>query len=223
MDSKGSHGDLSSTTESHSSARLFPEHVSLYLQDEIRHQAIYGPYDSKPFGDITHTSPFITHTKQDSDKRRVIIDLSWPVGASVNHFTDSNLYMGTAFKLTYPSVDNFTDRLRRLGKGALMFKIDLSRAFRQLKVDPADFPLFCLHWNDAYYVDGSYAFGHRTGAMGCTRLSDFLRYLHSKDGFYLMSYIDDLLGRKLEIRHNKALIPYTTCYGSWIYPLVRVN
>ena len=27
----------------------------------------------------------------------------------MNHFTDSNLYMGTAFKLTYPSIDNFTD------------------------------------------------------------------------------------------------------------------
>ena len=36
-----------------------------------------------------------------------------------------------------------------------MLKIDFSRAFRQLKVDPADFLLFCLHWKDAYYVDGS--------------------------------------------------------------------
>ena len=53
MDFKGNHGDLSSTTESHSSARLFPEHVSVYLQDEIQHQAIYGPYHSKPFGDIS--------------------------------------------------------------------------------------------------------------------------------------------------------------------------
>ena len=157
MDFKGSHGDLISATESQASAWLFPEHVSTYLQDEIQHKAIYCPFDSKLFGEATHVYPFITRTKQDSHKRRVIIDLSWPVGASVNHFMNSNLCMGTALKLSYPSIDNFTDRLRRLEKGSLMLKIDLSWAFHQLKVDPADFPLL----------------GHRTGAMGCTRLSDF--------------------------------------------------
>ena len=75
-----------------------------------------------------------------------------------------------------------------------MHKINLSRAFRQLKVDPADYPLLCLLWQGEYYVDGSYAFGHRTGAMGCSRLTDLLRYVHAKQGYYLMSYIDDLLG-----------------------------
>ena len=194
MDFKGTYGDLTSTVHSHSSARQYPEHVKAYLQDEIHHGAIFGPFQSEPFGQDTHVSPFITPTKQDSRKRRVIIDLSWPPGASVNGFTDGNEYMGTAFKLAYPSVDTFINRLRQLGKGALMHKIDLSRAFRQLKVDPADYPLLCLYWDGAYFVDGSYTFGHRTGAMGCTRLSNFLQYLHRKEGFYLMSYIDDLLG-----------------------------
>ena len=197
LDFKGTHEDLISCSDSHPSALQFPDHVTAYLQDEIQHQAIFGPFKNKPFGEITHISPFITRNKQDSDKRRVIIDLSWPIGASVNCRTDSNEYMGTAFKLCYPSVDTFTDRLRQLGRGALMHKIDLSRAFRQLKVDPADYPLLCLLWQDEYYVDGSYAFGHRTGAMGCSRLTDFLRYLHAKQGYYLMSYIDDLLGAEV--------------------------
>ena len=204
MDFKGSHGDLISASDSHPSALQFPEHVTAYLTDEMDHQAIYGPFKNKPFGGITHISPFITHQKQDSNKRRVIIDLSWPNGASVNHYTHSNEYMGTAFKLCYPSVDTFTDRLRKLGRGALMHKIDLSRAFRQLKVDPADYPLLCLFWQGNYYVDGSYAFGHRTGAMGCSRLTDFLRYVHSKQGYYLMSYIDDLLGAEVGDKAQKS-------------------
>ena len=29
-----------------------------------------------------------------------------------------------------------------------MLKIDLSRAFRQLKVDPEDYPLLCLEWQE---------------------------------------------------------------------------
>ena len=113
MDFKGTSGDLTSTIHSHAFARQYPEHVKTYLQDEIHHGAMFGPFSSPPFGQDTHVSPFITRTKQDSEKRRVIIDHSWPPGASVNGFTDSNEYMGTAFKLTYPSVDNFTDRLRQ--------------------------------------------------------------------------------------------------------------
>ena len=166
----------------------------------MQHQAIYGPYKNKPFGVTTHISPFFTRTKQDSHKHRVIIDLCWSNGASVNHYTDSNEYMGTAFKLCYPSVDNFTDRLRKLSRGALMHKSDLSHAFRQLKVDPAYYPLLCLQWIEEYCIDtferSLYTFDHRTEAMGCSRLTDFLRYVHLKHGYYLMSYIDDLLGSK---------------------------
>ena len=127
----------------------------------------------------------------------MIIDLSWPENISVNCFTSGIEYVGTAYKLHYPSIDSFTERLIQLGKGALIHKIDLSRAFRQLKVDPCDYPLLCLEWQNQYYVDASYAFGHRTGSMGCSRLSDFLRYLHEKQGFYIMSYIDDLLWAEL--------------------------
>ena len=168
MDFKGNSTDLENATVSHSSALQFSEHVTAYLQDELHHNAMYGPFDSKPFGEFTHVSPFITRHKPDSNKRRVIIDLSWPDKASVNHFTSSNCYLGTAFKLHYPSIDTYTDRLRKLGRGALMHKIDLSRAFRQLRVDPCDFPLLCLEWQDHYYVDASYAFGHRTGSMACS-------------------------------------------------------
>ena len=83
----------------HSSAQQHPSHVLAYLEDEIHHGAIHGPYKSKSFGEIMHVSPFITRNKQDNHKRRVIVDLSWPLQASVNHYTESNDYMGTAFKL----------------------------------------------------------------------------------------------------------------------------
>ena len=129
MDFKGELSDLKNATLSHKSALQFPEHVTAYLNDELDHKAIYGPFEHKPFGEETHISPFITRHKPDSSKRRVIIDLSWPENASVNHYTRANEYLDTAFKLNYPSIDSYTDRLKKLGKGALMHKIDLSRAF----------------------------------------------------------------------------------------------
>ena len=118
MDFKGGMSILKNAESSHVSALQFPEHVSMYLEDEIAHKAIYGPYTHKPFGNLTHISPFITRLKPDSQKRIIIIDLSWPENASINHFTSGTECVGTAFKLHYPSIDSFTQRLTELGKGS---------------------------------------------------------------------------------------------------------
>ena len=126
MDFKEEITDLKNATSSHSSVLQFPEHVPAYIEDELNHKAIYGPFQNKPFGQNTHISLFITCFKPDSEKRRVIIDMSWPENASFNHFTSGREYVGTAFKLKYPSIDLYTDRLRSLGRGALMHRIDLS-------------------------------------------------------------------------------------------------
>ena len=44
LDFKGTFGDLTSTIDSHSSARRYPDYVKAYLQDEIHHRAIFGPF-----------------------------------------------------------------------------------------------------------------------------------------------------------------------------------
>ena len=87
----GKENQLQQDVSAHTSAEKFPEHVDSYLKTELEHKAIYGPYNDPPYGKSTHTSPFITREKSDSNVRRVIIDLSWPEGHSVNQFTASNL------------------------------------------------------------------------------------------------------------------------------------
>ena len=136
----GSDENLSCDTSAHASAQKFPQHVLNCLQDECQHKAIRGPFSQKPFGNKTHIISF------HSEKRRVIVDLSWPMQSSVNDFTPGNEYFGAACKIQHPTVDDFTERLLYLGRGALMYKIDLARAFRQLKVDPLDYPRLCLKW-----------------------------------------------------------------------------
>ena len=106
MDFKGKRSDLKNATSSYNSALQFPEHVTAYLNDELEDKAIYGPFENKPFGEETHISTFFTRNKPDSTKRGVIIDLSWPENASVNHHTGANEYLGTTFKLNYPSIDS---------------------------------------------------------------------------------------------------------------------
>ena len=56
----------------------------------------------------------MTRDKSSSDHRRVIIDLSWPIGQSVNSGVDSDKYLDTEFVLTYPSIDNITDEVLKL-------------------------------------------------------------------------------------------------------------
>ena len=56
--------------------------VDQYFADEISHKAIIGPLTKSPFED-THYSPLLTRAKSDGGTR-VIVDLSWPLGAGVN-------------------------------------------------------------------------------------------------------------------------------------------
>ena len=158
---------LTSAKDNHTSAIQYPEHVETYIKTEQDHKAIFGPYEIPPYGDNTHVSPFMSRDKPDSENRRIIIDLSWPLEASVNHFTKANMYLNTMYKLQYPTADNITQILLRLGSEAVIYKIDLSCMFRQLRIDPYDYNLLALKWGSHYFADTFCPFGHRSGSMMC--------------------------------------------------------
>ena len=80
-----------------------------------------------------------------------MIDLSWPRDSSVNLGVDKNLYLATNFVLTFPTVDDITDALNRLGTGAHLYIVDVSRAFRHVKSDPFDYDLLGLKWCDVAF------------------------------------------------------------------------
>ena len=43
-------------------------------------------------------------------------------------------------------MDNITDEVLKLGKGCKIFKVDISRAFRHVPIDPGDLDLLGLYW-----------------------------------------------------------------------------
>ena len=73
----------------HSSANEFPADVDAYIEEECKFGALLGPFDVNPI-ENAHNSPFMTRNKPSLDRRRVIIDLSYPLGASVNSGIDKN-------------------------------------------------------------------------------------------------------------------------------------
>ena len=54
----------------------------------------------------------------------------------MNDGVEKYWYMGSEFRLTFPTLDDLTQRLVKLGKVAHIYKVDVTRAFRHLKVDP---------------------------------------------------------------------------------------
>ena len=116
--------DLNSTAHNHPSAIQFIEHVDQYIQEELSYQAIIGPLTEMAFK--IHISPFMTREKAGSDTRRTIIDLSWPKGASVNDGVLKDSYLGTDFKMHYPSVDTIIQQVITTGPAARIFKVDIS-------------------------------------------------------------------------------------------------
>ena len=136
----------------------------------------------------------MSREKNDSQNRRIIIDLSWPEEASINYFTLPNVYLGTVYQIRYPTADDITDHILSLECPVKLYKIDLSRVFRQLRIDPSDFNLLTLRWHNSYYADTFCPFGHRSGAMACTRVTDMFRYIMAQRKDVIFNYVDDLIG-----------------------------
>lgn len=83
-----------SITDNHTSATMHEKHIQKFIQTELEHQAIIGPFDSMPYTPWTRCSPMMTRPKKDSEFRRVIVDLSYPTGSDVNSAIYTTSYLG---------------------------------------------------------------------------------------------------------------------------------
>ena len=155
--------NLTSTYNNHTSALADIEHVRQYVEEERQHEAITDPFHTVPC--TLHLSPLMTRAKQGSDKKRTIIDLSWPPDCSVNAGVKKDVYLDTIYSLHYPSIDNITEALVKLGPGAQLYKIDISRTFRHLRVDPADIDLLGFQVDRHHYIDVSMPFEFCHGSL----------------------------------------------------------
>ena len=183
---------LGKNTKNHKSAPMFPEDVEAHIQEEIGFGAIVGPFSDPPFQEF-HVSPFMTREKPGGAHRRVIMDLSFPQGGAVNTNISKDSYLGTDFILTLPSIDHITNKIKQLGKGSLIYKVDISRAFHHIKIDPRDYFLLGLKHKN-YYLDTCLPFGYRNGSGIFHRLSDAIRFIMSNMGYNVINYIDDVIG-----------------------------
>jgi hypothetical protein len=114
--------------------------------------------------------------------------------------------LGISTELRYLSVDDLVKVVRDLGRGCLIYKIDLKAAFRQLPVDPGDIHCLGFTWDGHIYIDGVMAMGLRSAAYCCQRLTNSLAYIHGTKGYHLVNYLDDMAGGEVVHKAEAAFL-----------------
>ena len=202
-------GNLSRACHNHRGATDFPEHIERFLKREVEAASVMGPFKSSPFDIPTTVSPLNTVPKRDSANRRVIVDLSFPKCKpleSVNGGISRDCYLGDPIQLRYPSVDNLVNLVRCKGPGCCLFKCDLSRAYRQLPVDPGDLHYLGYKWNGELYIDATLTMGLRSAAFLCQRVTNAIAYIARNNGVSVSNYLDDFGGVEVKDSATEAFL-----------------
>ena len=100
---------------------------------------------------------------------------------------------GSDFDLKFPSIDNIVDRINCVKGEVRLAKVDVARAFRNLRVDPADALKLEIRWKGDYFLNGSAAFGWIHGSAAFQLLSDAIVFIMAQKGYHMFAYIDDYI------------------------------
>ena len=183
---QGPHRDIQSPNLPFAAAH--PQEVSDYLQKECVAGRMAGPFPRPPFFPF-HFSGLGVFPKQDGSWQ-VITHLSAPGGLSINDYIDAE-----SVTLSYTTVDHAVQITQQLGRGTLLAKINLKRAFRQCPVWPADWHLLGLHWQGEFYHDKCLPFGLHSSSLLCDTLASALEHVfrNQLNNPKIIHYLDDFL------------------------------
>jgi len=120
---------------------------------------------------------------------RLITDLSFPEGASVNDGIDPYLC-----SLQYTSVDRVARADQSLGKGALLAKLDIKSAYHLIPIHPDNRCLLGFEWQGAHLIDGMLPLGLRSAPIIFTAVANALEWIVRQQGVNdIDHYIDDFI------------------------------
>lgn len=180
---------LQSAQKNMQSAREHPQVIEEYLCNEVAQGCILGPYSPSMLPSV-HINRFgVIPKKHQPNKWRLITDLSFPEGHSINDAIDPALC-----SLSYISVDQAAMAAFRLGKGSLLAKADIKSAYRLIPVHPQDRKWLGMLWENRLYIDCMLPFGLRSAPKIFTAVADALEWcVHRRGVEFLFHYLDDFL------------------------------
>lgn len=140
---------LRSTQKNLQAALLNPQVVDDYLQSELSLHRISGPFQQAQCPVVQISRFGVIPKNHQPNKWRLIVDLSYPEGHSVNDSIPKALC-----SLSYITVDDAIDVIAQSGPNTLLAKVDIKSAFRLIPVHPADRHFLAMKWKDNIYIDG---------------------------------------------------------------------
>ena len=137
-----------------------------------------------------HVSPLgLVPKAHESNKWRLIVDLSRPTGCSDNDGISRDLW-----SLHYTSVDEAVGIIRKLGRETELVKLDIKDTYHIVPVHPVDYHLLGICWEENTYIDRALPFGLRSAPKLFNAVADFITWVLSCQGVkYQLHYLDDFL------------------------------
>ena len=119
-----------SALHNHLSASNFDSHVQAYIDTELSWNAIAGPFEYPPFSNDFVCSPLQTVPKRGSSTWRVVMDLSFPSGCSVNDGIpqDTYMYLANIISYNYPGLTGLSNSSLRERSSLSCFQEKLAQS-----------------------------------------------------------------------------------------------
>ena len=180
---------MKSPARNHPSASANKSLVSEYIKSEVKLGQLVGPIPES-LTPLVKVSPIgLIPKPHQVNKWRMIVDLSHPRNHSVNAGISEELA-----SITYAHVDEAVECIQALGAGAVLTKMDLDSAYRQIPVHPEDHKLLGISWEGHTYVDRVLTFGLRSAPKIFSAVADMMAWaLHIAGIEHLIHYLDDFL------------------------------
>lgn len=180
---------LRSTSRNHPSALSNPQVVQDHIAAEVEVGRLLGPM-KQALLPLLHSSPIGLVPKSNQvDRWRMIVDLSFPPGGSVNDGVARELA-----SLTYAKVDDAIQHILQLGVAAKLVKIDLKNAYRIVPIHPQDHHLLAITWEGETYIDRALPFGLRSAPKIFSAVADMIAWALQCAGIeHQIHYLDDFL------------------------------
>ena len=157
--------------KNHKSARDNIDIVNSKLTKEISMGRIKGPFLKPPFTNFI-SSPLGLVPKKEIGQYRLIHDLSYPKGDSVNSHIPEEFT-----SVSYQNIETVIELVQYYGFNCLMSKADIKDAFRLIPIHPDDYHLLGFHWNGQFYFDRALPMGASSSCQLFESFSTALQWI----------------------------------------------
>jgi hypothetical protein len=132
------------------------EVIDKKIAAELEANIIMGPFDSPPLPNF-RSSPISVVPKKEPNSFRMIHNLSYPHGKSINDGIPRDLT-----RVHYASIYDAISFIKKQKQQVFLSKCDIKSAFRIIPIapPPEDYPLLGFSWRGKYYMDKFYPWGH---------------------------------------------------------------